>query len=112
MKAAPEEFYSRCPVAPVTPQNAENFLMCVRSWRKTHTLEFECDCMELWSGCARTTYTAMKSGLHVVCPIDARYGWNLELASHRRLVSMIIAELKPTVLLCAMECTAWPVSAN
>jgi len=105
-KAIPEEYYTKTKKAPVTPSNA-------RSWAKKNKGKN----FHLWewcSGSGRLSLLALLSGLSVLFPIDYRYGWDLGLPEHQRIIHEVEQDLggDPDVLFYSPACRPWSISST
>ena len=105
-KGVPEEFYTKTRQTPVTPKNA-------RSWMKKR----KGNRFNLWewcSGSGRLSLIALLSGLCVLFPIDYRYGWDLSLPEHQRLILEIEQDINhgPDVLFASPTCRPWSISST
>ena len=111
MKYIPEEYYTLCGRPVLRPNNVHQFLTLHKQWIKEHG-PIQVDFIEIFSGSARLSAAAEKSGLKVGPPIDFRYGWDLRLSSHRVLLTQALELLKPKIIFWSPECRSWSRSAN
>eukprot|EP00435_Cladocopium_sp_Y103_P024430 s393_g6.t1 len=105
-RAIPEEYYSKLKKVPVTPYNA-------RSWaRKNRGKRFQFQ--EWCSGSGRLSLLAILAGLCVLFPIDYRYGWDLGLPEHQRIIHEVEQDIGggPDVLFYSPACRPWSISAT
>eukprot|EP00435_Cladocopium_sp_Y103_P007263 s3374_g2.t1 len=105
-RGVPEEFYSKTRQCPVTPHNA-------RSWmRKNKNKKF--NFWEWCSGSGRLSLLALLSGLCILFPIDYRYGWDLGLPEHQRIILEIEQDINdgPDVLFASPTCRPWSISST
>ena len=104
-RAIPEEFYTKTKKVPVTPYNA-------RSWARKHKGKT----FHLWewcSGSGRLSLLALLSGLCVLFPIDYRYGWDLGLPEHQRILHEVEMDIgEPDVLFYSPTCRPWSISST
>ena len=70
------------------------------------------DVLELWSGTGRFSLTALNANLRVGCPIDCRYGWDMNNPHHRAMISEMIHYFQVKVTLSAPDCRVWSRSSN
>ena len=80
----PEEFYqySRLPV--ISPGNFQQ-------WHDT--MGTRVDFQEIYSGSGRLTYGCLCTGIRCGFPVDFRYGWNVRLPSHQRMLDKLQARV-------------------
>eukprot|EP00971_Amphidinium_carterae_P234195 4647070-Amphidinium_carterae.1 len=95
MRAIEEEYYTKTGKEVVTPEVAARMLS-----EDSHT---SWDFWELFSGSGRLSHMAHRARLNSGPPIDARYGWNLELKTHRNIVDGLINKFTPHTIFMAPE---------
>lgn len=107
-RAMPEEFYTKTGRRPITPQNVEQWLHEIQRSGTKPTWHF----LELYSGSGRLSLTLATAGLAVGCPIDLRYGWNLNDSDHQHKLWKLIEVMKPAVVFASPRCKYHSTSAN
>ena len=83
----PEEFYTKTGLEVVTPELCKLFLIRHRDLPIDWHLQEQC------SGNGRLSLAAYRRNLHVLFPVDYRYGWDLECRVHQELLEKIREEL-------------------
>ena len=105
-KAIPEEFYTRTGLRPVTPWN-------FRKWfEKSRGRGTKWHFWEIFSGTGRLSLILYLAGLSIGFPVDYRYGWNLNNASHRAMLWEAQQEFQPGAMHYAPDCAPWSVSSS
>ena len=64
------------------------------------------------SGSGRVSYVAYATGLSVLFPVDLRYGWDLTLPEHRKMLEQVQNHFKPIVKFSAPDCRHWTAMSN
>eukprot|EP00438_Fugacium_kawagutii_P029807 Skav231475 [mRNA] locus=scaffold1100:530653:539709:- [translate_table: standard] len=106
-RAMPEEFYTKSGRRVVTPDNVDQWLKELRRDGKP-----ECHFMELYSGSGRLSLAMATAGLSVSCPIDLRYGWDMNNQDHQQKIWHIIEVLKPRVVFASPRCKFHSTASN
>ena len=95
-KNIPEEFYTKTKRFVVTPEN-------FKEWFAAHKhLKIVFHLQEQMSGSGRVSYVAYATGLSVLFPMDLRYGWDLTLPAHRKMLEQVQNHFKPIVAICEL----------
>ena len=105
-EAIPEEYYTKSGMRPITPGNFQNWF----SRAKGRGLRWHFQ--EICSGSGRLSLVALLSGMLVGFPVDYRYGWDINLPDHQRMLSQAREEFKPQYLHASPTCTPWSTSSN
>ena len=104
--AMPEEFYTKTGSRVVTPSFFDEWFQEARS-KKTKWHGWE-----LCSGSGRFSLFCVLAGLTMGFPVDFRYGWDIGLPEHQRMLDQAYEEFCPDFLMCSPRCKFWSVSAS
>ena len=104
--AMPEEFYTKTGRRVVTPSFFDQWFQEARS-KKTKWHGWE-----LCSGSGRFSLFCVLAGLTMGFPVDFRYGWDIGLPEHQRMLDQAYEEFCPDFLMCSPRCKFWSVSAS
>ena len=80
----PEEFYTKSKISMVTLGNFWQWFKDVQN--QTPSKKDTWDFWEFCSGSGRLSLVTWQNGLVTGFPVDRRYGWNLNLAEHRKML--------------------------
>ena len=64
------------------------------------------------SGSGRVSYVAYATGLSVLFPVDLRYGWDLTVPAHRKMLGQVQNHFKPVVKFSSRDCRHWTAMPN
>ena len=106
-RAISEESYSKTGRRVVTPDNVDQWLKELQSKGQP-----ECHFMELYSGSGRLSLAMATAGLSVACPIDFRYGWDINDYNHQQKLWRVIQALKPRVIFASPRCRFHSTASN
>ena len=112
MSRLPEEYYSRHRTPVLRPTNAMYFIELHARFYALVRKEMQFDFQELWSCSARLSNHVRTAGGKTLGPIDYRYGWDLNKASHRSLVMLLNRIFKIKVTHASPDCRIWSCASN
>ena len=102
----PEEFYKKTKLPVVTPENHAAFMQAHQSLAITWALQ------EQFSGSGRVSWEAYRNGLPTLFPVDLRYGWDLNLLAHRKMIDLTRNAMHPLVKYSSPDCRHWTSMTN